>query len=310
MLSSVEPVCPPDLLERAANIACLETAIVNAGNRIALESARLAVDADLIRPVFVGNRGDIESVARDLKWAIDQFRIVETNSELEAAEAAVSLARHGEVSALMKGHVRTETLLHAVVDRTNGIRTRRRPSHVFHMTVPNCNSSICITDAVINVLPSVKAKIDIARNATELQHALGNQLPNIAVLSAIETPTVTMPSSIAAREVADRAMGGAVAGANVAGPLSFDLAVSEKAAREKGFADPMSGHADVLLVPNIEAGNVLFKQMVYFMGATAAGIVLGARVPIMLTSRADPPVARLAAAALSAILANATSDNT
>jgi phosphotransacetylase len=310
MLSSIEPVCPPELLHKAADLPSVGTAIVNAGNKLAMESALLATEANLIRPIFVGNRADIASIAKDLNWPIDKFRIVPADTETLAANAAVALARGGEVNALMKGHIHTDTLMRAVVDRTNGIRTRRRPSHVFHMSVPHRHASICITDAVINVLPTVKAKLDIARNAADLLHALGHACPNIAVLSATETPNASMPSSVSAQEVAERATAGAVTGANVAGPLSFDMAVSAAAAKVKGFTGPMSGNADVLLVPNIEAGNFLFKQMVYYMGATAAGIVLGARVPIMLTSRADPPVARVAAAALAAIFSSSDKSRT
>jgi phosphotransacetylase len=291
------------LLAQAKELPSLRTAVVNAGTRLTMESARDASAHALITPVFVGDVSAIETAATAIGWDIRDFEIVEAVDEEEAARRGVSLARDKQVAALMKGHVHTDVLMRAIVDRTNGIRLRRRPSHVFCMTVPGTARPLFITDAVINIAPGVRQKIDIGTNATLLLHALGIPEPKIAVLSATELARSELPSSVEAAAVAERAANGAIPGAIVDGPLSLDIAVSPQAAKIKGVNSPVAGHADVLLVPNIEAGNLLFKQMVYFMSATAAGLVVGATVPVTLTSRADPPEARLASAALASIYA-------
>lgn len=303
MLSSTPPECPPALLAQARGLAPIPTAIVNAGTPIAMQSARLAAEEGLIEPVLVGDAGDIRRIAGELNWDIDGVRVESATNEVDAAQRSVALAGNSEVGALMKGHVHTDDLLRAVLNRDSGLRTGRRLSHVFHMTVPGNEKALCITDAVVNVLPSVAEKVDIARNAIELLHSIGIADPAIALLSGSEVATPSMPSSVDADEIAKLAAAGEFEGARVSGPLSFDMAVSSEAARTKGVTDDVAGNADVLLVPNVEAGNFLFKQLVYFNSATAAGIVLGASVPIMLTSRADPAVARLAFAALAAVYA-------
>jgi len=308
MLSAAPFECPSWLLDRARENPPLRTAVVNAGTRLAMESARAAADHDLINPVFVGDAGEISVAAADIGWDIRNFEIVEAGDEQEAASRGVALAHDDKVDALMKGHVHTDVLMRAVVDRKQGVRRRQRPSHVFYMTVPGNDRPLCITDAVINVAPRVRQKIDIAMNATGLLHATGNTNPKIALLSATEVPQPQMPSSMEAAEVAERARNGEISGAIVDGPMSLDIAVSGEAARIKGVESPVAGCADVLLVPNIDAGNILFKQMVYFMSATAAGLVVGAKIPITLTSRADPPEARLASAALASIY-SANRDN-
>lgn len=303
MLSTTPFECPPWLLARARELPTLPTAVVNAGTRLTMESARVASNHALITPVFVGDAAAIATAAAEIDWDIGNFEIVAAGDEEEAAKRSVALARDGKVAALMKGHVHTGLLMRAVVDRKHGVRLRRRPSHVFCMTVPGKEQPLCITDAVINVAPKVRQKIDIAQNATQLLHAMGNSNPKIALLSATEAPMSQVPSSIEAAEVAERARHGAVAGATLDGPMSLDVAVSSRAAKIKGVKSPVAGNADVLLVPNLDAGNILFKLMVYFMSATAAGLVVGTSVPITLTSRADPPEARLASVALASIYA-------
>lgn len=303
LLSQTPVVCPQSLLDRAAALPRVATAVVNAGSPIALQSVAMSMEENLIEPVLVGNRHDIEVAAKEISFDISALRIVEANNESDAAHKAVALARQNEVQSLMKGHIHTDELLKAVIHRDTGLLVGTRLSHVFHMSVPNSGASICITDAVINVAPDVAIKLDIARNATRLMHALGCQQPKIAVLSATEVATPAMPSSVEAREVVKLAMSGEVEGAIVDGPFAFDNAVSPAAAKLKGVSGPVAGQADVLLVPNIETGNALFKQMVYYMSAAAAGVVLGAKVPIVLTSRADSAAARLAATALTAISA-------
>lgn len=303
MLSRIPFVCPADLLAKARAATAVATAVVSAGNAVAIESARRATEEGLIVPTLVGAREAIEAAARAVDWDIAGIRIVEADGEPATARAAVALARSGEVAALMKGQVHTDALLRAVVDRELGLRTGRRLSHIFHMTAPERDGAICITDAAVNVRPDVGQMIDIVNNAVGLLHALGNAEPRVAALSGTEQETAAMPSSVDAAEVARRAQAGEVRGAVVEGPFALDNAVSPEAAAIKGIDGPVAGRADLLLVPNIETGNALFKAMVYFMSATAAGLVLGARVPIVLTSRADPPEARLAATALAAILA-------
>lgn len=297
--------CPASLLSRAAPLPTAVTAVVNAGSPMVMQSVKMAVDENLITPVFVGNANDIHVAAQVMNWNISDFRIIDAADENASAQAAVALAKGNEVASLMKGNIHTDQLLKAVLNKELGLRTDSRLSHVFHMSVPNSDAAICITDAVINVQPSVAIKLDIARNASKLMHAIGYAEPKIAVLSATETATSAMPSSMEAAEVVAAAEAGEVPGALLGGPFAFDNAVSPEAAELKNINHPVAGNADVLLVPNIETGNAIFKQMVYFMGAAAAGVVLGATVPIVLTSRADPAAARLAATALAAIYTNA-----
>lgn len=305
MLSSIPIECPQYLLEKAKPLPSTLTAVVNAGSRLPLESCRLATEEGLITPVLVGDPKQIQAVATEIDWDISDVRIVSAEDEVSAAQAAVALARGAEVSSLMKGDIHTDNLLRAVIDKELGLRTGARLSHVFHMTLPGSDDALCITDAAINVQPTIAIKLDIARNVTALLHSLGNTDPKIAVLSATEVATPSMPSSVEAATVVEEAANGAVPGATLGGPFAFDNAVSPKAAKLKGIEGPVAGNADVLLVPNIETGNALFKQMVYFMSAAAAGVVLGATVPIILTSRADPAAARLASTALASIYANA-----
>lgn len=266
-----------------------------------MESAKMAVDEGVIEAVLIGDLGDIQSIAKSMQWNLSGVKLLAAENDVDAAKQAAILAGNGEVAAIMKGHVHTDDLMRAVLSADAKLRTDRRLSHVFYMTVPGVDRPLCITDAVINVLPSVADKIDITKNAIGLMHALGNSDPAIALLSGTETANASMPSSIDAAEIAALAESGSISGARIAGPLAFDIAVSLDAANIKGFSNPVAGDADVLVVPNIESGNFLFKQMVYFMSATAAGIVLGAKVPVILTSRADPPVARLASAALASV---------
>ena len=303
MLSRAPFECPSGLLAHAQRYLPLKTAVVNAETETVMASAKLATEHNLIEPTLVGDAGAINSIATAINWDIGKFTVVDAGSETKAAKLSVSLARSGEVSALMKGHIHSETLMQEALQRNQGIRLKRRPSHAFYMTVPGNEKGICITDAVINILPRVKQKIEIARNVIELMHALGNPKPRVALISGTELSMPEMPSSMDAAEVVKEAENGALPGAEIAGPMALDVAISKQAATIKGVNNAVAGNADVLLVPNLEAGNVLFKQMVYSVSANAAGLVLGMKVPIMLTSRADPPEARLASAALASVYA-------
>jgi phosphate acetyltransferase len=270
-------------------------AVAGAGGKLALESARRATEAGLIEPCLVGDRDAIVAIAGTIGWDLSGLRVVPAGDEAKAAETAVALARGGEVAALMKGQIHTDALMRAVVARATGLRGDRRISHVFHMTIPGREGELLISDAAINVRPDPATRIDIIANAVEVLHALGNPEPKVAVLSATETPIPAMPSSVEAAEIRRRAAQGEVSGAVVDGPFALDVAISLEASAVKGVDSPVAGRADVLLVPNIETGNSLYKAMVHYMSATAAGVVMGARVPIVLTSRADPPEARLTA---------------
>lgn len=303
MLSDAPFEVPSYLMDRAAGLPTLHMAVVGADHVVALESARQAQEAGLVKPVLVGDADEIRSLARTLGWDLPGVRIVHAPGEEEAARAAVQLARTGEVSSLMKGHVHTDRLMRAVLDREHGLRTGRRISHVFHMTVPENDRVLLITDGAINVSPDVTTLLHIVRNAIDLSHALGNAEPRVALLSGSESILESMPTTMTAAEVVRLAHQGEVRGALVDGPFAFDNAVSPEAARLKKIDSPVAGRADVLVVPNIEMGNGLFKMMVYFMSGLAAGIVMGAKVPIVLTSRADPPEARLAATAIAAVVA-------
>jgi len=305
MLSTDPFVIPPYLKERVPDLPPLTMSVAGANNAVAMESARMVADGGLAEPILVGDETAIRAIAKDMGWDLTNIRIVAAETEDEASEKAVALARNNEAALLMKGHVHTDSIMRAIIDRENGLRTGRRTSHVFHMTVPNSDKVLYITDAAINVAPDVGIKMDILKNAIDMVHAMGIKTPHVAVLSGAEVVNPSMPSSVEADEVVKRANNGDVTGAIVDGPLAFDGAVSTEAAKIKGIDSPVAGKADVLLVPNIETGNGLFKQMVYFMSATAAGVVMGAKVPVILTSRADPPEARFASAAVAAIVAAA-----
>ena len=303
MLSELPFEVPPYLLAKARGLGPIPMAVAGAGHPLVMESTRNAADAGLIDPFLVGDAEAIGAIAAGMGWDSTQFRIVAAVGEDGACRTAAALATGREAAALMKGHVHTDVLMRAVFQRDAGLRTGRRVSHVFHMSLPGRDRVLFITDAALNVAPDADAKIDIIQNVVAAAHALGNPRPKVALLSASETASESLPSSTDAAEVVKRADDGAIQGAVVDGPLAFDGAVSPEAAELKGIEGPVAGRADILVVPNIEMGNGLVKMMVYFMSGLAAGVVMGARVPIVLTSRADPPEARLAAAAIAAIVA-------
>lgn len=303
MLSRRPFQCPPTLLAHAQSAPPVRTAIANAGADLPLESTRLAVDAGLMNPILVGERDAINAAAERIGWDIGGFEIVDAADETSAGMAAAKLCGDGAADALMKGHIHTDTFVRGILSRDSGLRTGRRLTHVFHMTVPDDDKALLITDAAINVAPDIETRLQAAANAVDLAIALGIDKPKVAVLSASEEATEAMPSTLDAAEITARAVS-AIPNAAVFGPLAFDNAVSPDAAELKAIDHPVAGHADILLVPTIETGNALFKMMVYFMSACAAGIVMGAKVPAILTSRADPPEARLASAAIASILAH------
>ena len=304
MLSQLTPVCPQPLLNQAQALPAMVTAVVNAGSELALESAKLAFEAGIIVPILVGNIASIQKAAQAIDWNIDQFELIASESEEDSAANAVQCVHQGTAKLLMKGNLHTDVLIRALLNKKHGLRTGERLSHLFHMSVPGSDRVLCITDAVVNVSPDTKTQLSILRGATDVMHALGNLKPKVALLSATEVVTQAMPSSMAAKQLLAAMSDQDHEAADVFGPLAFDGAMSPEAAKIKGITHPVAGYADVLLVPNIETGNAIFKQLVYFNGATAAGVLMGAKVPVMLTSRADPPAARLASAALAVVYAH------
>jgi phosphate acetyltransferase len=262
-----------------------------------------AAEANLIEPILVGPAERIRKVARECGFDISRFRIEDTPHSHAAAERAVELALAGRVEALMKGSLHTDELMAAVVPSATGLRTERRVSHVFAMDVPTYPRPLFITDAAINIYPTLADKVDIVKNAIQLAHALNISQPKVAILSAVETINPKIPATIEAAALCKMADRGQIEGALIDGPLAFDNAISKEAALIKDIHSPVAGEADILLVPDLEAGNMLAKQLAYLSRADSAGIVLGARVPIILTSRADSAEARLASCAVAVAFA-------
>jgi phosphate acetyltransferase len=280
-------------------------AVVHPCDRDSLLGPIEAARRGIIAPVLIGPEDRIREVARVERVDIATYRLVQVPHSHAAADKAVELARSGEVEAIMKGSLHTDELMGAVVPSAAGMRTSRRISHVFVMDVPSYPRMLLITDAAINITPSLDDKADIVRNAIDLAHVLGIELPKVAILAAVETVTAKMPSTVEAAALCKMADRGQITGAVLDGPLAFDNAISAEAAQTKKIVSPVAGQADVLLVPDLEAGNMLAKQLSYLSGAEGAGIVLGARVPIVLTSRADSVRTRLASTAVMALVAHA-----
>lgn len=265
----------------------------------ALSAALSACDAGMIEPVLVGPRIRIQACADAVKLSLSGMRMVETSDDpVAASRAAVALAANGEVEALMKGSQHTDELLTCVVSRESGLRTSRRISHVFWFDLPAYHKPLMVTDAAVNIAPTLSEKMDILKNAIDLAHALGVGAPKIALLSAVETVNPALSSSVDAAVLCKMAERGQISGAVIEGPLAFDNAVSAVAAARKRVSSSVAGDPDILMVPNLEVGNILYKSLVYMGGGECAGVVLGARVPIILTSRADSQRARIASCAL------------
>ena len=293
------------LLARASATPPLFAAIAHPCDANAIAAAVDAAKAGLLKPILVGPRLRIEAAAMAAGVDIAPYRLVDAPHSEAAAEAAVALVRRGEASLLMKGSLHTDELLHAVLNPENGLRTGRRLSHVYLFDIPGYPRPLLVTDAAVNIAPTLEEKRDIIQNAIDLAHVMGIAEPRVAVLSAVETVNPKIPSTLDAAALSKMAQRGQIQGGLVDGPLAFDNAVSPAAAAEKGIVSPVAGQADILLVPNLEAGNMLAKQLSFLAGADAAGIVLGARVPIILASRADSERTRLASCAVAVLLANA-----
>ncbi len=293
------------LLRRCQGMAPVRCAVVHPCDREALLGALEAARRGLIVPVLVGPRARIRAVAQAEGADLSGCETVDVEHSHAAAQRAVALAREGAVEALMKGSLHTDELMAAVVPSATGLRTARRISHVFILDVPSYPRPLMVTDAAINIEPKLSDKVDIVQNAIDLAQVLGIEQPKVAILAAVETVNPDMPSTLDAAALCKMADRGQITGGLLDGPLAFDNAISPEAARTKKIVSPVAGHADILVVPNLEAGNMVAKQLTYLAGADSAGIVLGTRVPIVLTSRADNIRSRLASAAVMALLAHA-----
>ena len=281
------------------------TAVAHPCDAVSLESAVQAAGNGLLKPILVGPSARILDVAHKASLDIGSFEIVDSAHSHDSAAKAVELVRCGRAEALMKGSLHTDELMGAVVSRTSGIRTARRISHCFVMDVPGHGQALIISDAAVNIAPTLEDKVDIVQNAIDLAHALHVTQPRVAILSAMETVSAKVASTIDAAALCKMAERGQIKGGILDGPLALDNAISVEAATIKNIVSPVAGRADVLIVPDLEAGNMLAKSLSFLAGADAAGIVLGARVPIILTSRADSVTTRLASCAVACLVAAA-----
>ena len=290
------------LLDRVADLPPLATAVVCPHDATALSGAMLAAERQVIRPLLVGDPDLITKAARDAGQALQGVEVVPAGpTDQDAARKACALVREGRAGAVMKGHLHTDAFLRPLLDATSGLRIGRRLTHAFVMDVPGLAEPLLVTDAAINIAPDLQAKVDIVQNAIDLALALGFGEPRVGILSAVETVNPAIPSSVDAALLAKMAERGQIRGGQVDGPLAMDNALDLQAARIKGLSGGVAGHANVLVVPGIDAGNILVKQMSFVSHAEAAGIVLGARVPVILTSRADGPMARLVSCAVAVL---------
>jgi len=300
MLSNKEIICPNNLLKIAKNKGPVKAVIVNAGKKVAIESTRQAVKANLIEPVFVGDKSLILKIAKDINWDISKYEIIHESIENNTAPIAAKLASEEKIKIIVKGHIHTDVLMKAVLKRDLNLIGKKRLSHIWHMTLEENDKPFIITDGALNVLPKLETKMHILKNSVDFAKRIGISKPKVSVLSATEEVLNSMPSSLEAKELTKRAKSEGV-DAEVFGPMAFDNSVSEKAAEIKGIKNTVAGKADILLVPNVESGNALVKMMIYFMGACAAGVVIGGKVPVVITSRADDTQARLASIAAAVV---------
>jgi len=300
MLSNKKIVCPNNLINVAKKTGIVDAAIVNAGEIFPMESVHKAVQHNLINPTFIGNENEIKKYAEKLKWNISKYKIINEKEENNTAPIAAKLASEGKVKILVKGHIHTDVLIKAVLKKSLNLIGKKRLSHVWHMTLTADDKPFIITDGVVNVLPKLEVKMHILRNAVDFANKIGISRPKVSVLSATEEVLESVPSSIEADLITKKAKEENI-NADVFGPLAFDNSVSKKSAAIKKIKNEVSGSADILLVPNVEAGNALVKMMIYFMGACAAGVVVGGKTPVVITSRSDESEARLASIAAAVV---------
>ena len=300
MLSDKSTVCPLNLLDIAHQKRGIKAAIVNAGKELPMLSVMDAVKEKLIVPVLIGDQGEIKKIAEELKFDISDYEIVHEPIENNTAKVAAKLASDGDVKIIVKGHIHTDVLMKEVLLRKYNLIGKTRLSHIWHMTLDKEDGPLIITDGALNVNPNVKTKMHILKNVIDFCHRIKIARPKVSILSATEEVLDSMQSSVDAKEIC-RLASKENFNADIFGPLAFDNSVSKKSATIKGIKNEVAGDADVLLVPNVEAGNALVKMMIYFMGACAAGVVVGGKVPVVITSRSDDATARLASIAAAVV---------
>jgi len=300
MLSNKEIICPNNLLNVAHKKKGVKVAVVNAGKPLPMLSVQDAVNENLVEPIFIGNKEDILECADDIKWDISQYEIIHEPIENNTAKIAAKLASEDKIKIIVKGHIHTDVLMKEVLKREYNLLGKTRLSHIWHMTIEKEDKPLIITDGALNVMPNIKTKMHILKNVINFSNRIGISRPKVSVLSATEEVLESIPSSIEAAEITRLAKEENL-NADVFGPLAFDNSVSKKSAGIKGIKNIVAGEADVLLVPSVEAGNALVKIMIYFMGACAAGVVVGGKVPVVITSRSDEAQARLASIAAAVV---------
>ena len=300
MLSNKEIVCPNNLLDVAHKKKAVKAAIVNAGKPLPMLSIQDAVNENLIEPIFIGDEKEILKCAEDLKWDISNYEIINEPIENNTAPIAAKLASEKKVRIIVKGHIHTDILMKEVLKREYDLLGKTRLSHIWHMTIDKESKPLIITDGALNVLPNIKTKMHILKNVINFSNRIGIDKPKGAILSATEEVLDSVPSSKEAAEITKLAIEDNL-NADVFGPLAFDNSISKKSATIKGIKNIVAGEADVLLVPNVETGNALVKMLIYFCGACAAGVVIGGKVPVVITSRSDEAPARLASIAAAVV---------
>ena len=300
MLSDKSTVCPNNLLDIAHQKRGIKAAIVNAGKELPMLSVMDAVKEKLIVPVLIGDEGEIKKIAEELEFDISDYEIVHEPIENNTAKVAAKLAGDGDVKIIVKGHIHTDVLMKEVLLRKYNLIGKTRLSHIWHMTLDKEDDPLIITDGALNVNPNVKTKMHILKNVIDFCHRIKIARPKVSILSATEEVLDSMQSSVDAKEIC-RLASKENFNADIFGPLAFDNSVSKKSATIKGIKNEVAGDADVLLVPNVESGNALVKMMIYFMGACAAGVVVGGKVPVVITSRSDDATARLASIAAAVV---------
>ena len=303
MISDKEIICPINLLNVAHKKKGVTAGIVNAGTPLPMLSAMDAVSEDLIVPTFIGNKIEIQKCADNLKLDISKYEIIHEPDENSTAKVAAKLASKGKIKIIIKGHIHTDVLMKEVIKKEYNLIGKTRLSHIWHMTLDKEDKPLIVTDGALNVLPNLKTKMHILKNVVNFCNRIGIDKPKVAVLSATEEVLDSVPSSLDAKEISELAVKENI-NADVFGPLAFDNSISKKSAAIKGIKNSVAGQADVLLVPSVETGNGLVKMMIYFMGACAAGVVVGGKVPVVITSRSDDPPARLASIAAAVVALN------
>ena len=300
MLSNKEIICPNNLLDNAHKKKGVKAGIVNAGKPLPMLSTQDAVNENLIDPIFIGDQKEILECAKNLNWDISKYEIINEPIENNTAAIAAKLASENKIKIIVKGHIHTDVLMKEVLKREYDLLGKTRLSHIWHMTIDKESKPLIITDGALNVLPNIKTKMHILKNVINFSNRIGIDKPKVAILSATEEVLDSVPSSKEAAEITKLAKEDNL-NADVFGPLAFDNSISKKSASIKGIKNIVAGEADVLLVPSVETGNALVKMLIYFCGACAAGVVIGGKVPVVITSRSDEAPARLASIAAAVV---------